>query len=196
MWPLHLLDEIGLYTHGKKNSFFIPFISSGWIQVSAGQADGSRVHLFQKFATRRMICDAMLHMYGAVNANKYRCISLGLRFIELWHYGLKKPSQDLTWFRRFKSMAEPPLPMSTERQQIASLSILLQISMLGLAFVLGHILRRHKFYYLHEASASLLIGAFFLTNLKLLLFEISRWLLEEIILSINCPHLTGIVHPT
>lgn len=114
-----------------------------------------------------MICDAMLQMYGAANADNYRCISLGLRFVELWHYGLKKPSQDLTWFRRFKSMAEPPLPMSTERQQIASLSILLQISMLGLAFVLGHILRRHKFYYLHEASASLLIGAFFLANLNL-----------------------------
>lgn len=134
-----------------------------------------------------MICDAMLQMYGAANAFNYRRTSLGLRFVELWHYGLKKPSQDLTWFRRFKSMAEPPLPMSTERQQIASLSILLQISMLGLAFVLGHILRRHKFYYLHEASASLLIGAFFLANLNLSPLRNSSWLLEGIILSINCP---------
>ncbi|CAM6096412.1 unnamed protein product [Calypogeia fissa] len=47
-----------------------------------------------------------------------------------------------------------------EQQQIASISILLQLVMLGLAFVLGHILRRHKIYYLHEASASLLIGLF------------------------------------
>ncbi|GAY67825.1 hypothetical protein CUMW_259530 [Citrus unshiu] len=30
--------------------------------------------------------------------------------------------------------------------------------MLVLSFVLGHVLRRHKFYYLPEASASLLIG--------------------------------------
>ncbi|KAI5062725.1 hypothetical protein GOP47_0023264 [Adiantum capillus-veneris] len=49
-------------------------------------------------------------------------------------------------------------PAAGDQQQIASVSILLQIVMLGLAFVLGHVLRRHKFYYLHEASASLLIG--------------------------------------
>ncbi|GLJ42734.1 hypothetical protein SUGI_0886000, partial [Cryptomeria japonica] len=42
--------------------------------------------------------------------------------------------------------------------QAAGVGILLQIMMLVLAFVLGHVLRRHKFYYLHEASASLLIG--------------------------------------
>ncbi|XP_020090431.1 sodium/hydrogen exchanger 6-like isoform X1 [Ananas comosus] len=45
-----------------------------------------------------------------------------------------------------------------KEQQVAGAGILLQISMLVLAFVLGHLLRRHKFYYLPEASASLLIG--------------------------------------
>lgn len=49
-------------------------------------------------------------------------------------------------------------PATGDQQQIASASILLQIVTLGLAFVLGHVLRRHKIYYLHEASASLLIG--------------------------------------
>lgn len=44
-------------------------------------------------------------------------------------------------------------------QQIASVSILLQILMLVLAFVVGHVLRRHKVHYLHEASGALLIGA-------------------------------------
>ncbi|OAE27685.1 hypothetical protein AXG93_1080s1010 [Marchantia polymorpha subsp. ruderalis] len=60
-----------------------------------------------------------------------------------------------------KESSRPPStsPLA-EQEQIASVSILLQILMLGLAFVLGHILRRHKFYYLHEASASLLIGIF------------------------------------
>ncbi|GAB2275270.1 Sodium/hydrogen exchanger 6 [Dionaea muscipula] len=43
-------------------------------------------------------------------------------------------------------------------QQAAGVGILLQIMMLVLSFVLGHLLRRHKFYYLPEASASLLIG--------------------------------------
>uniref|UniRef100_A0A7C8YHU1 Sodium/hydrogen exchanger n=2 Tax=Opuntia streptacantha TaxID=393608 RepID=A0A7C8YHU1_OPUST len=48
---------------------------------------------------------------------------------------------------------------SPEReQQAAGVGILLQIMMLVLSFVLGHVLRRHKFYYLPEASASLLIG--------------------------------------
>ncbi|KAH9324064.1 hypothetical protein KI387_004242 [Taxus chinensis] len=42
--------------------------------------------------------------------------------------------------------------------QAAGVGILLQIMMLVLSFVLGHVLRRHKFYYLHEASASLLIA--------------------------------------
>ncbi|THG01354.1 hypothetical protein TEA_010245 [Camellia sinensis var. sinensis] len=43
-------------------------------------------------------------------------------------------------------------------QQAAGVGILLQIMMLVLSFVLGHVLRRHRFYYLPEASASLLIG--------------------------------------
>ncbi|KAL9667860.1 hypothetical protein QQ045_002229 [Rhodiola kirilowii] len=42
-------------------------------------------------------------------------------------------------------------------QQAAGVGILLQIMMLVLSFVLGHVLRRRKFYYLPEASASLLI---------------------------------------
>lgn len=53
-----------------------------------------------------------------------------------------------------------PQPGSSDQQQIASASILLQIVMLGLAFVLGHVLRRHKIYYINEASASLLLGLF------------------------------------
>ncbi|XP_008811144.2 sodium/hydrogen exchanger 6-like isoform X2 [Phoenix dactylifera] len=55
----------------------------------------------------------------------------------------------------------PPLPAPTPpgtEQQAEGAGILLQISMLVLAFVLGHVLRRHKIYYLPEASASLLIG--------------------------------------
>lgn len=55
-------------------------------------------------------------------------------------------------------MPESPKPAAGDQQQIASVSILLQIVTLVLAFVLGHVLRRHKIYYLHEASASLLIG--------------------------------------
>ncbi|XP_078162419.1 sodium/hydrogen exchanger 6-like [Carex rostrata] len=43
-------------------------------------------------------------------------------------------------------------------QQAAGAGILLQISMLVLAFVLGHVLRRKKIYCLPEASASLIIG--------------------------------------
>ncbi|NP_001314657.1 sodium/hydrogen exchanger 6-like [Gossypium hirsutum] len=45
-----------------------------------------------------------------------------------------------------------------QEQQAAGVGILLQIMMLVLSFVVGHVLRRHKFYYLPEASASLLIG--------------------------------------
>ncbi|XP_026395128.1 sodium/hydrogen exchanger 6-like [Papaver somniferum] len=45
-----------------------------------------------------------------------------------------------------------------KEQQAAGVGILLQIMMLVLSFVLGHLLRRHKFYFVPEASASLLIG--------------------------------------
>ncbi|XP_062087987.1 sodium/hydrogen exchanger 6-like isoform X2 [Humulus lupulus] len=51
-----------------------------------------------------------------------------------------------------------PAPTPGKEQQAAGVGILLQIMMLVLSFVLGHVLRRHKFYYLPEASASLLIG--------------------------------------
>ncbi|XP_010928157.1 sodium/hydrogen exchanger 6 isoform X2 [Elaeis guineensis] len=59
--------------------------------------------------------------------------------------------------------AGPPPPPTAptppgKEQQAAGVGILLQISMLVLAFVLGHVLRRRKIYYLPEASASLLIG--------------------------------------
>ncbi|PUZ71232.1 hypothetical protein GQ55_2G298000 [Panicum hallii var. hallii] len=49
-------------------------------------------------------------------------------------------------------------PGTVDEQKAAGVGILLQISMLVLSFVLGHILRRRKFYYLPEASGSLLIG--------------------------------------
>ncbi|RRT38305.1 hypothetical protein BHE74_00050109 [Ensete ventricosum] len=58
-----------------------------------------------------------------------------------------------------------------EDQQAAGVGILLQISMLVLSFVVGHVLRRHKFYYLPEASVSLLIGDCIRC---LLLFSVSR----------------------
>ncbi|KAL2253388.1 UNVERIFIED_CONTAM: Sodium/hydrogen exchanger 6 [Sesamum indicum] len=45
-----------------------------------------------------------------------------------------------------------------KEQRAAGVGILLQIMMLVLSFVLGHVLRRHRIYYLPEASASLLIG--------------------------------------
>ncbi|KAL4321015.1 hypothetical protein AHAS_Ahas14G0068200 [Arachis hypogaea] len=45
-----------------------------------------------------------------------------------------------------------------KEQQAAGVGILLQIMMLVLSFVLGHVLRRKKIYVIPEASASLLIG--------------------------------------
>lgn len=51
-----------------------------------------------------------------------------------------------------------PHESPAKEQQAAGVGILLQIMMLVLSFVLGHVLRRHRFYYLPEASASLLIG--------------------------------------
>lgn len=51
-----------------------------------------------------------------------------------------------------------PKGSPAKEQQAAGVGILLQIMMLVLSFVLGHVLRRHRFYYLPEASASLLIG--------------------------------------
>ncbi|KAG2635759.1 sodium/hydrogen exchanger 6-like isoform X2 [Panicum virgatum] len=65
----------------------------------------------------------------------------------------------------FAAAAAPPVvasvtgsPGTVDEQKAAGVGILLQISMLVLSFVLGHILRRRKFYYLPEASGSLLIG--------------------------------------
>lgn len=54
-------------------------------------------------------------------------------------------------------------------QQAAGVGILLQIMMLVLSFVLGHVLRRHRVYFLPEASASLLIGIF-IFSLSLMFF--------------------------
>ncbi|KAL9450767.1 hypothetical protein AB3S75_012493 [Citrus x aurantiifolia] len=66
------------------------------------------------------------------------------------------------------SPANDPRGSPAKEQQAAGVGILLQIIMLVLSFVLGHVLRRHKFYYLPEASASLLIGA---TCLLMILFS-------------------------
>ncbi|KAH9781794.1 Integrase catalytic domain-containing protein [Citrus sinensis] len=57
------------------------------------------------------------------------------------------------------SPANDPCGSPAKEQQAAGVGIILQIMMLVLFFVLGHVLRRHKFYYLPEASASLLIVA-------------------------------------
>uniref|UniRef100_K4A063 Cation/H+ exchanger transmembrane domain-containing protein n=1 Tax=Setaria italica TaxID=4555 RepID=K4A063_SETIT len=75
-------------------------------------------------------------------------------------------------------------PGTVEEQQAAGVGILLQISMLVLSFVLGHVLRRRKFYYLPEASGSLLIAHLELANCRrdhrivddgTVLFELSAW---------------------
>jgi sodium/hydrogen exchanger 8 len=59
-----------------------------------------------------------------------------------------------------------------KEQQAAGVGILLQIMMLVLSFVLGHVLRRHRFYYLPEASASLLIGILIYLLLQICLYQI------------------------
>ncbi|XP_024037890.1 sodium/hydrogen exchanger 6 isoform X1 [Citrus clementina] len=56
------------------------------------------------------------------------------------------------------SPANDPRGSPAKEQQVTGVGIILQITMLVLSFVLGHVLRRHKFYYLLEANASLLIG--------------------------------------
>lgn len=65
----------------------------------------------------------------------------------------------------------------TVEEQAAGVGILLQISMLVLSFVLGHILRRRKFYYIPEASGSLLIGMIVggLANISNTQKSIRRW---------------------
>ncbi|KAL9416496.1 hypothetical protein AB3S75_039651 [Citrus x aurantiifolia] len=56
------------------------------------------------------------------------------------------------------SPANDPCGSPAKEQQAAGVGIILQIMMLVLSFVRGHVLRCHKFYYLPEASASLFIG--------------------------------------
>lgn len=74
-----------------------------------------------------------------------------------------------------------------KEQQAAGVGILLQIMMLVLSFVLGHVLRRHRFYYLPEASASLLIG-----NLVYLCVALS---LPSHILSLYLPLFIAVMIP-
>lgn len=69
----------------------------------------------------------------------------------------------------------PPLAPPGKEQQVAGVGILLQISMLVLSFVLGHVLRRHRFYYLPEASASLLIGTYICNATPCLTYLLSPW---------------------
>ncbi|KAG6515376.1 hypothetical protein ZIOFF_025788 [Zingiber officinale] len=68
-------------------------------------------------------------------------------------------------------------PPPGKEQQAAGVGILLQISMLVLSFVVGHVLRRHKFYYIPEASASLIIGLLvgILANVSDTEVSIRRW---------------------
>ena len=68
------------------------------------------------------------------------------------------------------SPANDPRGSPAKEQQVTGVGIILQITMLVLSFVLGHVLRRHKFYYLLEASASLLIGIILITFIPFLFF--------------------------
>ncbi|RLM60188.1 sodium/hydrogen exchanger 6-like isoform X2 [Panicum miliaceum] len=56
---------------------------------------------------------------------------------------------------------------SVTEEQAAGVGILLQISMLVLAFVLGHLRRRRRLYYIPEASASSLLIVYFSISLLL-----------------------------
>nr|GEY27353.1 sodium/hydrogen exchanger 6 [Tanacetum cinerariifolium] len=80
--------------------------------------------------------------------------------VEILYYALHRQCINLKKKERKRGVMEaivvPPGP--GKDQQAAGVGILLQIMMLVLSFILGHVLRRHRFYYLPEASASLLIG--------------------------------------
>ncbi|KAL6567593.1 Sodium/hydrogen exchanger 6 [Orobanche gracilis] len=76
-----------------------------------------------------------------------------------------------------------PRGSPAEEQQAAGVGILLQIMMLVLSFVLGHVLRRHRFYYLPEAS--LIVGV--LANISNTETSIRAWFNfhEEMVVSLT-----------
>ncbi len=63
------------------------------------------------------------------------------------------------------ALPKPPVAATAASEDAGSLSILLQIIMLGAIFVIGHTLRRKKVMIVHEAGAALILGA---TNPKTL----------------------------
>ncbi|KAJ7549698.1 hypothetical protein O6H91_07G063300 [Diphasiastrum complanatum] len=54
--------------------------------------------------------------------------------------------------------SQPPDPSEEESANIPSLSIMVQILMLGSTFIFGHILKRNKIMIINEAGAALLLG--------------------------------------
>jgi hypothetical protein len=57
------------------------------------------------------------------------------------------------------ALPKPPVAATAASEDAGSLSLLLQIIMLGAIFVIGHTLRRKKVMIVHEAGAALILGA-------------------------------------
>lgn len=96
VWSLHLLDEIRLYTHGKE----VVSLSRSFHSVKFKSRLDKRWKPGKPFLKIRdeahgTVCDVMLHMYSAANADNCRCISHGLRLVELGIAGWK--SHRKTW---------------------------------------------------------------------------------------------------
>ncbi|KAH8948713.1 hypothetical protein BDL97_11G107500 [Sphagnum fallax] len=58
------------------------------------------------------------------------------------------------------ALPKPPVAATAASEDAGSLSLLLQIIMLGAIFVIGHTLRRKKVMIVHEAGAALILGVF------------------------------------
>ncbi|CAM6014133.1 unnamed protein product [Sphagnum balticum] len=58
------------------------------------------------------------------------------------------------------ALPKPPVASTAASEDAGSLSLLLQIIMLGAIFVIGHTLRRKKVMIVHEAGAALILGVF------------------------------------
>jgi hypothetical protein len=104
-------------------------------------------------------------IYLEVHAGQCRKKKLKKNLMELVNNNNNNPHMMDDHMMSEMALPKPPVAATAASEDAGSLSILLQIIMLGAIFVIGHTLRRKKVMIVHEAGAALILGA---TNPKTL----------------------------
>jgi len=132
---------------------FQGFVAEKGVVNSHREGEREREIVYKKTGNKTQI------FYLEVHAGQCRKKKLKKNLMELINNNNNNPHMMDDHMMSEMALPKPPVAATAASEDAGSLSLLLQIIMLGAIFVIGHTLRRKKVMIVHEAGAALILGA-------------------------------------